>query len=80
MAEYIVKPDYTMLSKNSHGNIYKWNFGTDTEPEHIVRCDDCKHSYYNGTACNHPMLSGGFNGNSYLEIDPDGFCAWGEER
>lgn len=70
MAEFIVKPDYTMLSKESHGRLYKWNFGTDTEPERIVRCRDCK-KYKTGWADRNRSMK-------CFHDNPNGFCAWGE--
>lgn len=76
MAEYIVKPDYTMLSKESHGRLYRWNFGTDTEPERIVRCRDCKHLCTGVILwCDNPRLYACLEGP---EVELDGFCAWGK--
>ena len=56
------------------------------DPEPIVRCRDCKHfetdeckcRYFvtpctpDGAIVNRAMLS--------LNVDPDGFCAWGERK
>lgn len=46
----------------------------------IVRCKDCKHSCYDGEYCNYFGYWEDYSG-LYVEasVDPDGFCAWGEQ-
>lgn len=43
--------------------------------EEIVRCRDCKHGYKN--VCERPIWDDGER--ACAPIEPDGFCAWGEE-
>lgn len=48
--------------------------------EEIVRCRDCKHydpHPTDGGVCFLPDGDGGF---AYWEVEPDGFCKWGEKR
>lgn len=52
--------------------------GLEERRERIVRCRDCKHaimSYQDG----YPRCAGPMVKEATL-VDPDGFCAWGEER
>lgn len=48
--------------------------------EEIVRCKDCE--YF----CNHEHANGtewqtcSYFDSEYAEVEPDGFCAWGERR
>lgn len=73
MAEYIVEyPDYLVDEEYVQECI--------NVHERIVRCKDCEYySSYFGL-CNHPLIDGGFEGDVYLDVEPDGFCAWGERR
>lgn len=51
--------------------------GLEERRERIVRCRDCKHaimSYQDG----YPRCAGPMVMEATL-VDPDGFCAWGEE-
>lgn len=43
--------------------------------EHIVRCRDCKMLVKRGRRFYCDLNAGGFP-----EVEPDGFCAWGERR
>lgn len=49
-----------------------------------VRCKDCKHYCHDkrhGTICRHPALD--FDIECYdhwIEMEPDGFCSYGERR
>lgn len=53
----------------------------ETQPEQgftgetVVRCRDCKHyvEHQGYATC-------GYFDSDYAEVDPDGFCAWGERR
>ena len=58
--------------------------GSTTIPvlERIVRCRDCKHSHKDGTLCNLfaswvPVAGGDEYECMPVEVEPDGFCAWG---
>lgn len=48
--------------------------------EEIVRCRDCAY------ICNREYTNGlewhtcGYFDSAYAEVDPNGFCAWGERR
>ena len=41
--------------------------------EEIVRCRDCK-EYIEFKDC----ATCGYFGGDYVDVEPDGFCAWGE--
>lgn len=46
----------------------------------VVRCKDCEHydpHPTDGGVCFLPDGDGGF---AYWEVEPDGFCKWGERR
>lgn len=49
----------------------------------LVRCRDCGLSTNGGMQCKRHKDSG-WSGNTWVEeyeqVDPDGFCAWGERR
>lgn len=50
--------------------------------EEIVRCRDCKHGYKadlsgNWYECMKPDGNGDY---ARWDVEPDGFCAWGERR
>ena len=67
MTEYVVE-----LTKKQMTDLRK------VRRERVVRCRDCKHaimSYQDG----HPRCAGPMVMEATL-VDPDGFCAWGEER
>ncbi len=57
-------------------------YGTDGHEGHwltgeeIVRCRDCKHLMSNNR-CN---LQDDYNEFHWLDVEPDGFCAWSERR
>lgn len=76
MSEYIVE------EPNEHGASWRVH-------ERIVRCRDCKHAQVR-----HPLnpitgIPAGiedwrcdyfWNADELPEVEPDGFCAWGERR
>lgn len=43
----------------------------------VVRCRDCDHGLFGGKTCD--RLDPGFD-EYWFEVEPDGFCAWGERR
>ena len=49
--------------------------------DRLVRCRDCKHYVHSellgGDACD---LQDDVNEYHWLNVEPDGFCAWGERR
>lgn len=49
--------------------------------ERIVRCRDCVHAYEDGTLCAHFSIPND-NDMSIMpsNVEPDGFCSWGEPR
>ena len=79
MSEYIIEVEYDILN------------GTFTQKRHeeIVRCRDCKNA-----RVLHPLnpitgIPAGievwrcdyfWNADELPEVEPDGFCAWGERR
>ena len=51
----------------------------------VVRCRDCKHSHKDGTLCNFfaswvPIAGGDEYECMPVEVEPDGFCKWGEPK
>lgn len=71
MAEYVYGTD---------GHEGHWLTG-----ERIVRCRDCKHSHKDGTLCNFfaswvPIAGGDEYECMPIEVEPNGFCKWGEPR
>lgn len=53
--------------------------------EEIVRCRDCEHSHKDGTLCNlfaswEPIAGGDEYEYMPVEVELDGFCAWGVRR
>lgn len=52
--------------------------------EEIVRCRDCAYSVDEGYGCRrfaHMDLAGDYRWKEIpAEIEPDGFCAWGEKK
>lgn len=70
-------------------------YGTDGHEGHwltgeeIVRCRDCKHAHhyhpFNPYTCKPSEIEDWYcewhsNAEGASEIEPDGFCAWGERR
>ena len=45
--------------------------------EKVVRCRDCKHYRESDATCHSWQWH---NWDAAIEVDPDGFCAWGERR
>ena len=64
-------------------------YGTDGHEGHwltgeeIVRCRDCKHHVdtpKRGCRCYHWMTLDCYENPVPSEVEPNGFCAWGERR
>lgn len=53
----------------------EWNTVLD-QGQPIVRCRDCKNTYQYNEPIGCDCLCGLF----WIEVEPDGFCAWGERR
>jgi hypothetical protein len=56
-----------------------------TVKEEVVRCRDCQHGAMDGTRCSlfasyEPILGGTEHVMVPADVDPYGFCAWGERR
>lgn len=64
MTEYIMEPTI-----GDYGFEYE-------KHEEVVRCRDCKH-FMSGDLC---KLQDEWNEFHWLQVEPDGFCAWGERR
>ena len=74
MSEYIVELD------SKHSIALRLAFfeevrGGDFVREEIVRCKNCKMLVKRGRRLYCDLNAGGFP-----EVEPDGFCAWGERR
>lgn len=94
MSEYIINTDRAEeLSGDSYKEYFEQSMLTfmgNPAIEEIVRCRDCKYSKkvntykpeYDWWKCDHPELYDDKDGDGqvYLDIKPDGFCAWGERK
>ena len=67
MSEYVVEVEYDTLS----GAFYH------TRREEIVRCRDCEHYYDSINGC---AEFGDESRGEFANVEPDGYCAWGERR
>lgn len=75
MSEYIVRmPSDMPYEIKSELNAWYVN----SEP--IVRCRDCKHYDPHPTDDGVCFLPDGNGGFAYWEVEPDGYCKWGERR
>lgn len=70
MSEYICECDEY---RSSWGETYKW---AAEYREPIVRCRDCKFGVDGGKYC----AEGCADSWDWRNVEPDGFCAWGERR
>lgn len=71
MSEYIITCDEETAS---------W-VGNDVDAmRRLVRCRDC--SYYNRREWNSgvPYYTCNYFDSEYAEVEPDGFCKWGERK
>ena len=86
MAEYVVKgaeKNETVLHSRTPNGYEEWRWLPVLE--RIVRCRDCKHSHKDGTLCNFfaswvPIAGGDEYECMPVEVEPDGFCKWGEPK
>ena len=86
MAEYVVKgaePNETVLHSRTPNGYESWDWLPVLE--RIVRCRDCEHSRKDGTLCMffaswEPIACGDEYAEIPADVEPDGFCAWGEPR
>ena len=86
MSEYIVEVD----DKVAEAFIERFDWKAVTLYGHhlvgeIVRCRDCKHSHKDGALCNFfaswvPIAGGDEYEYMPADVEPGGFCAWGERR
>lgn len=75
MSEYVVRgavPNHTVRVEDEH-EVY-WHMTHLPVLEEIVRCRDCKHYTDDEMEYYH------YCGSWCEQVDPDGFCAWGERR
>jgi len=71
MAEYVCElPVEGMASFMSGGELIPVH-------ERIVRCGDCKHYHASIHGCDE---FGDEWRNEYANVEPDGFCMWGERK
>lgn len=85
--EYIVVNPVTVEAKFKDGEVRRY---PQEIRERIVRCRDCSHCHHVkygelrgrfGTVPAREVYSCGRNGEyRYFDVEPNGFCAWGEER
>lgn len=75
MSEYIVGgavPNHTVRVEDER-EVY-WHMTHLPVREEIVRCRDCKHYIEDEAEYYH------YCGSWCEQVEPDGFCAWGERR
>lgn len=65
MPEIIIRDDYT------DGLI---------DLEYIVRCKDCEHCFVTRFGKSLCVVSRDVYYDLFKQVEPNGFCAWGEER
>ena len=70
MAEYIVEMPFAWIYNEADG----------TKRESIVRCRDCKHSIAYGNGCMFFAAGMGKFTETAMDVEPDGFCKWGERK
>lgn len=77
--EYIVVNPVTVEARLRSGEVRRF---PQEVRERIVRCRDCKYAeHYESGLCGPFILCGHFESEGCKAmVDPDGFCAWGEER
>lgn len=75
MTEYIVElPDKPAKVVRDGWNVrIEWQY---KQREPIVRCRDCKFGVDGGKYC----AEGCADSWDWRNVEPDGFCAWGERR
>lgn len=83
MSEYIIwESDKTETTDNlgmKHGVSHF------EKREEIVRCRDCKYTNEDGDECVYfaawePLPEGDEFRDVYVDVEPNGFCAWAERR
>ena len=74
MNEYVV--DFGDDAKSAVRIAMAEQHGADVRGE-IVRCRDCKEYRESDCTCHSWQWH---NWDAPIEVDPDGFCAWGEKR
>lgn len=75
MAEYVVngaEPNETVLHSRTPNGYEAWDWLPVLE--RIVRCRDCKHYTEDEAEYYH------YCGSWCEQVEPDGFCAWGERK
>ena len=78
MSEYIVRgavPNHTVRVEDER-EVY-WHMTHLPVLEEIVRCRDCEHYHDKFNGCDE---FGDMWHDEYANVEPDGFCAWGERR
>jgi hypothetical protein len=92
MSEYIVETfgivqDFADLHGDMNTPLYQaiMDLMASRQREPIVRCRDCKHSRKDGVLCMffaswEPIAGGDEYAEIPADVEPDGYCAWGELR
>ena len=70
MSEYIITDEQIAENRRLHGNKLL------VMPV-IVRCKDCKHYHAEINGCDE---FGDIWHDEYANVEPDGYCAWGERK
>lgn len=73
MSEYIISDEQIAENQRRHGKKLL------VMPV-IVRCRDCEHYDPHPTDDGVCFLPDGNGGFAYWEVEPDGYCKWGERR
>lgn len=91
MSEYIIEwsgigADMTdMLNNHVPPCLWPKRIRKDRRRERIVRCRDCKYANEDGDECVYfaawePLPGGDEFRDVYVDVEPNGFCAWAERR
>lgn len=72
--DYVIK---TELAKENWADGFGTKYTYTLKFDELVRCRDCKHFMDKTNECN---LQDEWNEMHWLDVEPDGFCAWGERR
>ena len=79
--EYVVVNPVTVEASFKDGRVVRY---PQEVRERVVRCRNCTYGdvdRFSGlTACHRVMVPDIFENPKPMEVEPDGFCAWGKER
>lgn len=88
MTEYVIDFLIIVVVVMAITGVIEWVSHRIEDPfvrEEIVRCCDCKYANEDGDECVYfaawePLPEGDEFRDVYVDVEPDGFCAWGERR